>query len=220
MSSNGVRDDVLRVVASRIPELGAGRCPRVAIDGPDGAGKTVFADALADTLRAHGRTVVRVSVDGFHQPRSVRYRRGRDSPEGFWLDSYDYSRFRADVLDPLGPGGSRRYRSAAHDVGTDAALHPEPRLAEPGSVLVVDGIFLNRAELADVWDLSVFLDVPFGVTALRMAERDGIAPDVDDPRTRRYVEGQRLYFAAADPRSRADVVLDNVDFRAPQIVRS
>lgn len=220
MSSNGVRDDVLRVVASRVPEFGAGRCPRVAIDGPDGAGKTVFADALADTLRAHGRTVVRVSIDGFHQPRSIRYRRGRDSPEGFWLDSYDYSRFRADVLDPLGPGGSRRYRPAAHDVGTDAALHPEPRLAEPGSVLAVDGIFLNRAELADVWDVSVFLDVPFGVTALRMAERDGIAPDVDDPRTHRYVEGQRLYFAAADPKNRADLVVDNVDFHAPRIVRS
>ena len=218
MSSNGVRDGVLRVVASRIPDLGADRCPRVAIDGPDGAGKTVFADALADALRAQRRTVVRVSVDGFHHKRSVRYRRGRDSPEGFWLDSYDYPRFRADVLDPFGPGGSRRYRPAAHDVGTDAALRPKAQLAEPGSVLVVDGIFLNREELAGAWDLSVYLDVPFEVTAPRMAQRDGIDPDVDDPRTRRYVEGQRLYFAAADPRNRADVVVDNVDFLGPRII--
>jgi hypothetical protein len=35
---------------------------------------------------------------------AVRYRRGRSSPEGFWLDSFNYERLRADVLEPLGPG--------------------------------------------------------------------------------------------------------------------
>ena len=213
------RADVLRLVAGRIPRPDDGRCVRVAVDGPDGAGKTTFADVLAEVLRAQGRPVVRVSVDGFHAPRAERYRRGRDSPEGFWLDSYDYARFRADVLDPFGPGGTRRYRWAAHDVATDTALTPEPQVAQRGSILVVDGIFLHRDELAASWDLSMFLDVPFVETARRMAARDGTDPDVEQPRTRRYVQGQRLYFAACDPHRRADVVIDNRHVDAPRIIR-
>jgi uridine kinase len=53
---------------------------------------------------AEHRPVVRVSVDDFHNTQLVRYRQGRDSPEGFWEDSYNYQRLIADVL---APGGYR-----------------------------------------------------------------------------------------------------------------
>lgn len=45
-----------------------------------------------------------------------RYARGGTSPEGFWLDSYDYARLKAEVLEPLAPGGSRRFRTRGHDL--------------------------------------------------------------------------------------------------------
>jgi uridine kinase len=218
MSVDTDRESVLRVVATRVPRSDDGRCLRVAVDGPDGAGKTRFADDLANVLRAQGRPVVRVSVDGFHRPRVERYRRGRDSPDGFWLDSYDYARFRADVLEPFAAGGSRRYRPAAHDVATDVAVRPTALVAQPGSVLVVDGIFLHRDELADAWDLSVFLEVAFAETTKRMAARDGTDPDPAHPRTRRYVEGQRLYYATCHPQRRADILIDNGDFDTPVIL--
>jgi uridine kinase len=79
------------------------RAIRIGIDGVDGAGKTIFADQLAAVLDGAGSPVVRVSLDGFHRPRRVRYRRGRTSPEGCWLDSFDYAQFRAEVLDPFSP---------------------------------------------------------------------------------------------------------------------
>ncbi len=185
----------------------------------DGAGKTIFADDLAAAVRALGRPVVRVSLDDFHNVRQVRYRRGRESPDGFWEDSYDYARFRRDVLDPFGAGGSRRYRPAAHDVRTDAELRVRQESAPPGTVLVVDGLFLHRDELVEAWDLSVFLDVPFTVTARRMAERDGTDPDPDHPSMRRYVEGQRIYFRSCTPHRRATILIDNRDHRAPRIIR-
>lgn len=177
------REAVLEAVAARVPIVDGDDCVRVAVDGPDGAGKTLFADDLAATMRSAGRPVVRVSVDGFHHPRTTRYRRGRESPEGFWLDSYDYDRFRSEVLNNFGPNGSRRYRPAIHDVATDTSLAMAAQVAEPGTILVVDGIFLQRDELADAWDLVVFLDVPFAETARRMAARDGTDPDPNHPST-------------------------------------
>ncbi|MQA80283.1 MAG: uridine kinase [Streptosporangiales bacterium] len=211
---------VLHDVAERVPAAGGDDCVRLGVDGVDGAGKTVFAGELATVLRELGRHVVRVSVDDFHHPRAVRYRRGRTSPEGCWLDSFDYARLRADVLEPLGPGGSRRYRPVAHDLVTDELVESPVHLAPPGAVLVVDGLFLHRDELRDAWEMTVFLDVPFAETARRMADRDGTNPDPRHPSMRRYVEAQRLYVAACAPRRRATLVVDNTDVDAPELVEA
>lgn len=196
----------------RITAAGAAR---VGVDGVDGAGKTIFADELANVLRDAGKNVARVSIDGFHNPRTVRYRRGRSSPEGFWLDSYDYPRFIADVIDPFSPGGDRRYRSAVRDVATDEPADVEPTAAPEDAVLIVDGIFLHRDELAGCWDFSVFLRVEFDETFRRMALRDGCPADPGAPENHRYLAGQQLYLAACDPESRADVVIDNTDPARP-----
>ena len=210
-----VRAVVLGWVAEAVPRSVGEDCVRVGIDGVDGSGKTTFADELADVLRGLGRDVVRVSVDDFHNVRAVRYRRGRSSPEGFWLDAFDYDRLRTDVLEPLGPGGSRRYRPAAHDLASDQVLDLPPELAPPGAVLIVDGLFLHRDELADAWDLSIFLDVPFDVTTQRMAERDGPSSNVS-----RYVEAQQLYFKTCNPQQQATILIDNTSLPTPRLLRS
>jgi hypothetical protein len=52
--------------------------------GRTGCGRqTPLADELAVVTRVSGRAVIRASLDGFHRPRSDRYARGRDSPEGY-----------------------------------------------------------------------------------------------------------------------------------------
>ncbi len=76
MPVNRARELVLRRVARCVPEVPTGWV-RVAIDGVDGAGKTTFADELAQALTAAGRVTIRATVDGFHHARAHRYRRGR-----------------------------------------------------------------------------------------------------------------------------------------------
>jgi uridine kinase len=213
------RRAVVEHVASRTPSSDGHTCPRIAVDGPDGSGKTTFAEELATALRSVGYPVVRVSLDDFHNVRATRYRQGRESPEGFWWDSFNYQRFRSDVLAPFAPGGSRLYRAVAHDLSTDTVLDAEPCTALPGTALIVDGLFLHRDELVDAWDLSVFLDVPFSVTAKRMALRDGTNPNPEHPSMRRYVEAQRIYFNACSPHQRTDILIDNQEFSTPRIIR-
>ena len=216
------RAEVLREVAARVLERPATRVARIAIDGVDGAGKTVFADELASVLAPSRRPIIRASVDGFHNPREVRYARGRASPEGFFLDSYDYAALRRCLLDPLGPDGSRIYRTVAFNHIADCPVAAEAHLAAPNAILVLDGIFLHRPELRDCWDLSVFLSVPFEVSVPRGAARGpGFgSPDPAAESNRRYVEGQRLYLDQGKPRDRADIVIDNTDLAAPKIVHA
>jgi uridine kinase len=211
MPLSAQRRKLLQRVANLVPAAAGEDCVRVAVDGVDGSGKTIFADELAATLTARGRPVVRISADDFLNPRVVRHRRGRHSPEGFWLDSYDYAKLTEYVLGPLSPGGDRCYRRAAHDLASDTHVQPLLETAQAGSVLVIDGLFLHRDGLAELWDCSVFLDVPFEVTAARMSARDGSHPDPSHPSMARYVQGQLLYLAACDPASRATVTIDNTD---------
>ena len=215
------RADVLRHVAERLSRLPETRVCRVAVDGVDGAGKTVFADQLAAALAPFGRPIIRASVDGFHNPREVRHKRGRGSPEGFYFDSYDYPALRRHLLDPLGPGGSRAYRAAVFDHVTDGPVTGDARMAAPNAILIIDGIFLHRPELRACWDFSLFLSVPFSISIPRGARRSPglVSPDPAAESNRRYVEGQRLYLEQEQPETRADIVIDNSELAAPQIVR-
>jgi uridine kinase len=207
------RADLVASIAREIADTRDGGFTRVGVDGVDGAGKTVFADELAVELARSGVRVARVSVDGFHNPRAVRYRRGRDSPEGFFLDSYDYASLVSLVLAPFDDGGSGRYVPAVYDVVADRPVASDPLQAPDGSILIVDGIFLHRDELASFWDYSIWLDVPFEISIARCSGLG--AADAGDPSNRRYVEGQLLYVQRCAPAERATVVIDNSVLVAP-----
>jgi uridine kinase len=212
------RQQVLTGLAHQIVRLSPDRIIRLAVDGVDGAGKTTFANELADAIRRLRRPVIRASVDGFHNPRAVRYERGRYSPEGYFENSYNYAALKQYLLDPLSPGGSQRYRGAVFDHVTDMAISPNERQALPSSILIFDGIFLHRPELLRYWDASIFLRVDFEVSVARCAARDGSSPDPAALANRRYVEGQRRYLRACEPETKATIVIDNNDLSAPVLI--
>jgi len=200
-----VLEQVARTILARV----AAGTIRVAIDGVDGAGKTIFADELDDMLAPSGRPLIRASVDGFHHPRPVRYRRGRESPEGVYRDSYDYATLRRVLLDPLSPGGSGRFQRAVFDVDADLPVDAPEEQAAPGAILLFDGIFLHRPELRRYWDFSVFLRVDWARNhRLRGQPVAG---------QERYSEGQALYFRECRPWDQASLIIDNHDLAAPFI---
>ncbi|MGA7206574.1 MAG: AAA family ATPase [Specibacter sp.] len=210
------RADLLAGLAGEIPR-DPSRFTLVGVDGVDGSGKSTFAQGLAEELAGLGASVAVIHMDDFHNVRAARYRLGRESPEGFWLDSYDYEALHREVLDPLGPDGHGRYRPASSDLKSDSPARVDPQQAHPGSIVIVEGMFLHRDELAVRWDYSLFLDVPFSETARRMAARDGSPADPEHPAMARYVQGQRLYFQACKPWSRATRIIDNSDWGNPRV---
>lgn len=142
---------------------------------------------------------------------------GRRSPIGFWLESYNYPALIKLVLDPLSAHGDGRYQPAWIDPVHDLVLDLEPQSAAAEAVVIVEGLFLHRPRLVDYWDYSIFLDAPFEATVARLATRDRTPADPEHPAMRRYVQGQRLYFSACSPWSRATRVIDNTDPWRPML---
>jgi uridine kinase len=213
------RDQLISTLAERVVEIELGHPLRVGIDGVDASGKTVLGDELAAELRRRNRHVIRASIDGFHNPRDVRQSRGPESPEGYYLDSFNHREIAESLLSPLGPAGSRRYRKAVFDFRTDTAVDTPLETAPPDGILVFDGVFLLRPELRLFWDYSIFVAASFEITVGRAMNRDqhlfGSADDVRRRYERRYVPGQKIYLSECRPESLADAVVDNDDPSAP-----
>ena len=216
---HGTRDELLRRLAETIESVTLAHPVRVAVDGRPAAGKTMLADELAVVLRTRGREVIRASIESFLLPRVQRYRRGVDSPEGCYHDSFDFDALHRMLLDPLGPGGDGQFQEAVYDRDTDIALSPPRRRATTDAILLFDGVFLMRPELLDRWDLRIFVAVGFEETLARARIRDaasqGSTARVEQRFRDRYLPSQQLYFDTIHPADLADIVVYNDELERP-----
>jgi uridine kinase len=205
-------------LAAWIDRLHPGGRLLVAFDGPDAAGKTTLAREVGTRLV---RPVVNVSRDDWHNPREVRLRRGAESAEGFYRDSFDLGALTNECLAPF-RAGVARIRTAGFDYRRDEPVDRSADVAA-NAVLLIDGVFLLRPELRDLWDIGIYLDVPETVTLARAVERDlslfGSEAAVRQRYAARYLPGQALYRAEASPTEVADLLVDNSDPGRPVIVR-
>jgi uridine kinase len=142
---------------------------------------------------------VRACEDDFLNPAAVRHARGRESPEGIFLDSYDLGALARLLLDPFAGGGP--FRRRAYDVVTDGPVPAPTSTRRRTRCCCSTASSCTTTSWRERWDLSFLLDVPPEVAAQRLLAREG------KPTRDRYVLGQERYFATCDPRARASLVL-------------
>jgi uridine kinase len=213
------RSAVLAAVTARVLAGGTGRL-RVAVDGRTAAGKTTFADELAERLAAAGRPVLRACLDDFKRPWSERHLYDRQSGEGYYRNAFDLEAVQRLLLEPCAPDGTGWAALCSIDPLTQVD-HSDVTVEVPSdAVLVLDGVFALRPELAGAWDLTVWLDVD-GATALArgVARDQGRDSDAEDVHRDRYGGAEAVYLAEVDPVPKADVVVDTGDHAAPRLLR-
>lgn len=203
----------LREIAGEILALDLPHPTRVGVDGFCAAGKTTLADELGALLNAAGVDTIRVSTDDFQNPPEIRWQLGEASPEGFYRHAVDFAALDREVLVPLGPDGSRRYRTSVYDI---FALRPdvsERREAPDDAVLILDGLFLHAPAVLRSLDYTVFISTPFETcidrALTRNQERKGDGAEVEELYRTRYVPGFQLYFAECRPDERASATVPN-----------
>lgn len=179
------------------------------VDGcvPDDA--AALADDVTARLTRRGVPTARVRQADFPLPRSQRLELGADDPDALWERWYDNDTLRREVLDPLGPGGAMTWLPTLRDPVTDRSTRAARRPAVPGTVVVVDGRFLLRWELADVFDLVVHLQTSAAAQARRL----------DDEERARAVPSWQRYLHEADPAARAHLVVRHDHPHRPALLR-
>lgn len=216
---SGERERLLTRLANEIEQLPSDPFVRVAVDGVDGSGKTTFARELKASLEGRGRHAIHTTIDKFHNPRSVRYALGKESPEGFYRDSFNLTALTSELLQPFGPSGNGQYRLGVFDLGSDSPKLEPVEQAPPDTILILDGVFLHRPELISWWSWSIWLEVSPAVALARWRTREGVGSvDLNAAENARYIEGQQIYLVEAEPKRHARRVIDNNDLLAPRII--
>ncbi|TRO50932.1 uridine kinase [Candidatus Bathyarchaeota archaeon] len=211
------RSELLELLTANILGIKHERPLLVAIDGYDAAGKSILAKVLAEKLRGLGLNIIEASIDGFHNPRVIRYKRGEESPEGYYYDSFNYAALKVMLLDSL-KTGDMRYKTQPFDYVADKGIMSTYSEAEIDSILIFDGVFALRPELRDYWDYSIYLYVDEDVSLARGVARDpGDEEAIRHRYNVRYIPGQRIYHQEAEPMKHASIVIDNNDPENPEI---
>jgi uridine kinase len=196
-----------------VPEIearlkGRSRPLLVAIDGPSGSGKSDLAALLARALDA-----VVVPSDDFYASHVTDADWAARSPAQRAADVIDWRRLRVEALEPLLAGRTATWYPFDFETGPRPdgtfPLATSPTTRDPAAVVVLDGAYSSRPELADLIDLSVFVDVPPAERHRRLAERDGSA--YTDAWQARWAVAEDYYFTVLRPRSSFDLVVVNED---------
>jgi uridine kinase len=159
-----------------------GRVRLVAIDGPGGAGKSVFAARLAKALGG----VPVVETDDFAS---------WENPHDWW------DRLEADVLESLERGQLVRYQAydwAARRLG-------DWRDMPASDIVIVEGVSSSRRGLVDRLSMAIWLETPRDQRLARGISRDGepLRPQWD-----LWMAEEDAFFERDGTRDRADLIVD------------
>jgi uridine kinase len=139
----------------------------VGIDGRGGSGKTTLAGALAEAIRSAGRPTAIVHFDDFFFPSSERPT-GMPETKPIGGD-FDWRRLRDEVLLPLLENRLAFYTRYDWVLDALAEMHE----VKPNGIAIVEGVYCTRRELADMYDIRVWVECPADIRLARGIRRDG-----------------------------------------------
>jgi molybdenum cofactor guanylyltransferase len=176
----------------------------LAVDGPSCAGKSILATAVA--LRSRASVL---EGDDFYRrtlPQLTVSQREAMSDAAVVDAVIDWERLRDQALLPLLAGTPATFQP--YDWETDDGRLAPPKTIPAAEVIIVEGVYAARPELADLVDIAVYLGVDPETRARRCADRE------NDPDWAHFWErGEAYYFSAVRPPASFDLQLDDYDLR-------
>jgi len=169
----------------------------VAVDGRSGVGKSTLCARLAERAGA-----AHVDGDDFYAGGDAAALAPLAPPERA-AAVIDVHRLRTEALEPLLAGRTARWR--AFDWDAMAGLVAEATACAPAPVVVLDGTYSGRPELADLVDLSVLVALDERERLARLAAREG--DDLDDAELALWEAAEDHYFAVVRPPASFDLVV-------------
>lgn len=136
----------------------------VALDGRSGTGKSTLSGALAERLPA-----IVIVQDDFYTGGTLADWATRSAREK--ADRViDWKRLRIEVLEPLLSDRVARWRS--FNWQTLDGLSDHELVANPSPVIILDGAYSSRPELADLIDLSILMQLDDATRRERIRHRE------------------------------------------------
>jgi uridine kinase len=203
-------DQVIRQILERRVNIPNHRSLLVGISGIDGCGKGYLARQFEAHLALYGVTPVIVNVDGWLNLPEKRF--DQTAPAGnFYENAIRFDEFFKQLVIPL---RDRRSVHLVADFVEETASHYRKHTydVKDVSVVLVEGIFLFKAEYRDYFDLTIWIDCSFSTALARAINRaqEGLSPaNTIAAYDTIYFPAQKIHLAQDQPREHADLIFEN-----------
>jgi pantothenate kinase len=162
-------DDLSNIAAEIISMRRNKTVIAVAIAGPPGSGKSTFAEKLFSKI---GTGACVIPMDGFHLDNIILQERGLMSVKGA-PQTFNQKGFAQLVLELHSQSATT---FPTFDRQGDCVIQDGGKVPPDTSVLLFEGNYLlynapGWRELADKWDVSIWLDVPYDKLRERLIKR-------------------------------------------------
>lgn len=190
-------------------KLTDGKTVIVGIDGLGGAGKSSISEEIYEQLSKDNIHIEVLHIDDFIHPKNIRYNDNYAEWECYYNLQWRYDYLLENVINPIRKNGKFTGLIELYDKDEDRYERKSVDIKE-GSVVLIEGIFLQREELSQVFDYMIYIDVPESERLKRVLKRDGYIGTVDDIKEKyenRYFPAERHYVNMYSPSKLADYVV-------------
>lgn len=178
----------------------------ISINGAITSGKTTLSKELEQYLKGRGYATQLVCVDDFHTPRAVRMKDG--SIFHYYEHAIDLQQL-GDLLSDMKREPVNRTLTLL-DMNTDTYVNSQTYRTDMNTIIIVEGVFLHRPPIAQLFDYRIYLDVSDEEIMRRGRERD--VPKFGEQILAQYesfyIPLQRLYEELCAPKDQCDLVID------------
>ena len=178
-----------------------------AINGLSGAGKTTLVKEMEQELsKTHNISVIH--IDDHIVEKDNRYNTGYEE----WVEYYVLQWDAEKIVDELFAkihNYSMEIMLPFYDKSTDMTMTKKVAI-EANSIILIEGIFLQREEWHSFYDYVVFIDCPEVVRYKRVLNRDLYIGDSDaiiNKYKTRYWPAEDYYIKKVQPIKKADLVV-------------
>ncbi len=182
----------------------------VAVSGIDAAGKGYTCKLLKDALEQNGYRVALINLDPWQNPISVRLQE-QNAAENFYKNVFRWQIFFELLLFPLQKDRKINLETIGIHTYADTYYLLEYDLHNI-DIILLEGIFLFKQDYRSYYNLKIWIDCSFETGLARALERNTEQLDknslLHDYNTY-YYPAQRYHFEKDDPKSLADLVIDN-----------
>ncbi|MEH7414989.1 AAA family ATPase [Neobacillus drentensis] len=167
----------------------------IAIDGCGGSGKSTLAKCISEKWPS----VTIVHMDDFYFPQN-QINQSPPSQKPIGAD-VDWHRILKQVIEPISQEKPARYQRYDWKKDQLVEWHDVPI----GNIVIIEGVYSSRNELASYYDFTVWVDCPREIRLARGLERDG--ENARDIWEKNWMIAEDLYVKEHRPQNRADLVV-------------
>jgi len=176
------------------------------IDGLGGSGKTTYAQSIEKSLINEGIQVEVLHIDDFIHPKEVRYNKAIAEWDCYYNLQWRYDYLIKEILAPTQLGNKIDKQIELYDKLTDSYFFKHIKM-KADSILLMEGVFLQRDELRPYLDYVIFIDVPKEERLHRVLKRDTYIGDkkaIFEKYEKRYFPAEEKYIKEYTPAKKAN----------------